>query len=115
MQTTVQTIDADGLRGMIEKFEDFALVEVLREEHYRKGHIPGAMQIPVEDLKERAEQELPDKGRHVVVYCGSRSCPKSREAARILQEMGYAHVTDFEDGKQGWEDAGYMLERRAVP
>jgi rhodanese-related sulfurtransferase len=43
----------------------------LPEPAFRKAHIPGAINLPVDQVRQRAQQVLPDKGAEIVVYCGS--------------------------------------------
>jgi rhodanese-related sulfurtransferase len=46
------------------------ILDVLTPERYATGHIPGAINIPFGDLRERAASELPDPAREIVAYCG---------------------------------------------
>lgn len=46
------------------------ILDVLATEIHAKGHIPGAINIPLEQLRERAPVELPDRQREIIVYCG---------------------------------------------
>lgn len=47
-----------------------AVLDVLSREAYTAGHLPGAINIPVVELRERAPVELPDHDQAIVVYCG---------------------------------------------
>lgn len=66
------------------------LVDVRTPAEYAAEHVPGAVNIPVQDL-ERRLMELGSTDRAVVVYC--RSGARSASAARLLREAGY-QVTD---------------------
>lgn len=88
--------------------ELFKLVEVLSEDDYKKGHISGAINIPLDKLEEKAPVQL-QKNETIVVYCGSYSCGASTKAAKKLIEMGYTNVLDFKASKKGWVDAGFPL------
>jgi ArsR family transcriptional regulator len=46
------------------------ILDVLASETHATGHVPGAMNIPLEQLRERAPLELPDRQREIIVYCG---------------------------------------------
>ena len=46
------------------------ILDVLSPEAYAHGHIPGALNIPVKDIRARAPVELPDRNQEVIVYCG---------------------------------------------
>lgn len=46
------------------------VIDVLPAESYAMGHIPGAINIPVESITSRAREILPDRLAEIVVYCG---------------------------------------------
>ena len=54
----VKFIAIEQLLEMQENKEDFKLVEVLKEDGYREGHIPGAINIPVNNMHEAAPKLL---------------------------------------------------------
>ena len=58
----------DGLRTRMRDHR-VVILDVLAPEIYAKGHIPGAINIPLEELHERAPLELPDRQREIIVYC----------------------------------------------
>lgn len=88
--------------------EPFKLVEVLSEDDYKKGHILGAINIPLDKIEKKASDQL-QKNETIVVYCGSYSCGASTKAAKKLTAMDYAKVLDFKASKKGWVDAGFPL------
>jgi rhodanese-related sulfurtransferase len=45
------------------------VVETLAPERYREAHIPGALNIPPERIKELAPQMLPDRQAEIITYC----------------------------------------------
>jgi rhodanese-related sulfurtransferase len=90
--------------------EKFTLVDVLSEESYKEGHIPGAINIPLGNLESLAERYL-DRKDTIVVYCGSYSCQASTKATKKLLEMGYENTLDFKAGKRGWQHAGLKLKK----
>jgi rhodanese-related sulfurtransferase len=90
--------------------EKFKLVEVLPDESYREGHIPGAINMPLEKLETLAKGNL-KKNDTIVVYCGDYTCEASTKAARKLLEMGYKNILDFKGGKREWIHAGFKLHK----
>ena len=108
MRRHLELITLERLLEMRENGERFTLVEVLPEPSFKEGHLPDAINIPVESLETEAPRLL---GRHdkVVVYCGGYMCAASTKAARKLAEMGYKHALDFKAGKNGWKAAGFPL------
>jgi rhodanese-related sulfurtransferase len=70
-QTKIKTIEREELEKKIESKERFFLVETLSEEKYRQAHLPDALNLPPDRLKELAPIVLPDKDALVIVYCAS--------------------------------------------
>jgi phage shock protein E len=68
------------------------LVDVRTPGEFIAGHIPGAINIPVQQLDARMS-ELQPKDAAVVVYC--RSGHRSGNAARMLKSAGFAAVHDL--------------------
>ncbi len=73
--------------------EDVVVLDVRTQEEYDAGHIPDALLLPDTELKQRAEELLPEKDQTILVYC--RSGRRSANAARQLLELGYTKVFDF--------------------
>jgi rhodanese-related sulfurtransferase len=67
----VATISRDELKQKIDRADPFQLVETLPEYMYRERHLPGAVNLPPNQVKELAPKLLPDKDADIVVYCGS--------------------------------------------
>ena len=65
----VATITRDELKAKIDRRDKFTLIEALAEEYYRRGHLPGALNIPMDRVRELAPELVPDKNADVVVYC----------------------------------------------
>jgi rhodanese-related sulfurtransferase len=107
----IATIDRAELAARLERGEPLILVEVLPEKYYRKSHLPGAINIPIEVLRERAALLLPDRSVPIVVYCADLACRNSSLAATWLMANGYTEVYDYADGKQDWIAAGMPTER----
>ncbi len=102
-------ITREALKGMIDRNEDFILVDVLSPECYKEEHIPRSINIPLEDIENKAK-ELLKEGKEIVVYCGSLQCTMSSQAAERLTKLGFKDVYDYEGGLQDWKDAELPLE-----
>jgi rhodanese-related sulfurtransferase len=82
---------------------DVTVIDVRPEEEYRAGHIPGALSVPVAQLKRRLP-EIP-KGREVVAYCRGPYCVYSVEAVAILRRHGY-QARRADEGLPDWRASG---------
>ena len=107
--TMLEFVTMERLLEMKENNEEFTLVEALPEKNYKEGHIPGAVNVPPDQVDEKAS-EL-DKDKLVIVYCASYKCPASTKVVRKLQELGFKKVLDFKAGKQAWINAELELEK----
>jgi rhodanese-related sulfurtransferase len=89
---------------------DITVVDVRPAEEYQAGHIPGALSVPVPELKRRL-REIP-KDREVIAYCRGRYCVYSLDAVTLLRSQGY-RARRAEEGLPDWRAAGLPLERGA--
>lgn len=73
--------------------EDVIILDVRTQAEFAEGHIPNALLLPDNEIKQRAEELLPDKEQTILVYC--RSGRRSELAAKVLIQLGYTNVYDF--------------------
>jgi len=67
----VPAISRDELKMKIERGDQFLLVETLPAATYHHAHLPGAINLPPDQVTQLAPTLLPDKGADIVVYCAS--------------------------------------------
>jgi len=96
---THQTITAEAAHTFMADGAPYILVDVRTIEEFQTAHIPGALLLPLPELRELAESELPDKTARIFLYC--RSGRRSAEAANLLVSLGYTNVYDF-GGIENW-------------
>ena len=65
----VSTISRDELKRKIDRGELFLLVETLPAAAYHHAHLPGAINLPPDQITQLAPTILPDKTADIVVYC----------------------------------------------
>ena len=87
------------LREMMEMEDGHVIVDVRRQDEYRKGHIPGAVLIPNESISVAPPEQLPDKDQVILIYC--RTGARSKQAAQKLADMGYTNLYEF-GGIMNW-------------
>jgi rhodanese-related sulfurtransferase len=76
------------------------LVDVRTPAEYETGHIPTAINIPVDVIATKPPTE--QKDALIIVYC--RSGNRSATARKILMDLGYTNVVDF-GAVSNWTDA----------
>jgi rhodanese-related sulfurtransferase len=101
------------LKAMIDRNDEFVLLDVRPQEFFLKGSLPGAENIPFHDdnFAVMVKKMLPEKSTPVVIYCQNADCQASAKAAAQLAEMGYKNVSDYEKGYDHWLEMGYSLDR----
>ncbi len=105
---TMEAVEGEELLRRV-KSGQVTVLDVRPPEEYRAGHIPGALSIPVGELKARLG-ELP-KGREVVAYCRGPYCVMAVEAVELLRKKGFkAHR--MEQGVVDWRARGWRVETR---
>ena len=92
-EVVYMNITAQEAKVLMESRTDYVILDVRTREEFDQGHIPGAVLIPDTEIRERAEETLPDKDQLVLVYC--RSGRRSKLAAEALVELGYTNIQEF--------------------
>jgi rhodanese-related sulfurtransferase len=108
--------------GKVPEVEPFKLNEQLRSEsppqildvrtgrEFRKGHIEGAVHVPISKLRSRVD-ELPfDRQKPVVTICltAHRSIP----AVRVLNARGFKNVAQLAGGMMAWRRSGFPTKSK---
>ncbi len=104
----VEELTKDELWERIQSKDKLVVLDVRPHEEYKAGHIPGAISIPLDELKKRVK-ELP-KGKQIVAYCRGPLCALAPDATRYLKSKGY-RVKRLVEGAPDWEAAGLPLSR----
>ena len=108
----MDTVSTEELRQRLDENEATP-VFVLSELLFEKEHIPGAINIPEEEVDERFSEEF-DEGEEVIIYCASESCQAAPRVGQKLEAMGFENVREYEPGLEGWRERGLPLEGSAV-
>ncbi|HEY6968116.1 MAG TPA: rhodanese-like domain-containing protein [Candidatus Angelobacter sp.] len=69
METELRSISRDDLKKKLDAKEYFFLVETLAPQFYNHGHLPGAINLPPDQVRQLAPTVLPDKNAEIIVYC----------------------------------------------
>ena len=102
----LEAVEGDDLLRRVRAGE-VTVLDVRPDEEYRAGHIPGALSIPVSELKARL-RELP-RSREIVAYCRGPYCVMAAEAVQILRAKGFA-AHRMEEGVVEWRARGWRVE-----
>ena len=96
---------------LVDRLQDGTAVvlDVRPEDEFALGHVPGALNIPLDEL-ERRLTELPTD-QEIVAYCRGAYCVLSFEAVAALRLKGF-RVRRLEEGFPEWKAAGFLVEAR---
>jgi len=101
-----EAVDADELLRRV-RSGTVTVLDVRPIEEYRAGHVPGAIAIPVAELKARLS-ELP-KGRDIVAYCRGPYCMMAIEAVELLRKKGF-NAQHMKHGVADFRARGWHVE-----
>lgn len=102
----VTQLDPNQLHEIIRK-KKVQVVDVRAPDEWRRGHLPGAIHIPLAALPERAG-EL-DASIPIVLHC--KGGGRSSIATSFLQASGVDAVANLTGGYDGWVAEGFEVER----
>ena len=84
----------------------YAIIDARPEIKFFEGHLPGAINIAWQEMKDRLGELPKDKNTKLVFYCGGTKCDLSGKAAALALQNGYNNVAVFSAGEPGWRDGG---------
>lgn len=97
--TYIEMITTNEVKKIIDDYDNYTdtvIVDVRTNDEYESGHIKGAVNVPVSEIKSIDIS----KDKKIVVYC--RSGSRSNTAAKELIELGYEKVYDM-GGINDWK------------
>ena len=97
-------ICASALKELSERRGEALLVDVRTPSEYAAGHVPGAINIPMEQVEARLEDLNP--GSPIVLICQSGG--RAQLTARLLEGCG-KQVTVLDGGTSAWVKAGFPV------
>jgi molybdopterin/thiamine biosynthesis adenylyltransferase/rhodanese-related sulfurtransferase len=98
----IQEVGLDEARALIANH--VPVLDVREPVEVEQGMLEGALHIPLGQVADRVETELPNKSTPVLIYCAGGI--RSYAAAEIMQALGYADPVSLAPGFNGWKQAG---------
>lgn len=108
LKVTLGPVEMQHLMEDPQEKNNFTLIDVRSREGYQEEHVPGAINIPEEELENRLS-EIP-KDKAVIVYCWTITCHLAAHAGLTLAKHGY-FVRELEGGIQEWKENDMPVER----
>lgn len=100
----ISTTEAYQLWAQKDK-SSFIFLDVRTPSEYQDGHIPGAINMPIQTLSEHL-QDIP-KNKQLYLYC--ESGVRASRAATLLRNSGFKKVYNYEASMRGWRNASYPI------
>lgn len=108
---TTPTVDSPTLAERLGNGSDPTLIDVRTPGEFEAGHIPGAVNVPLDELKASLDQlrTVLDDHHDVVLVC--RSGARAGQAQEALQAAGLTSPTVLSGGIVDWERTGGAVNR----
>lgn len=93
------------------------IVDARDASDYVAGHIPGAVNLPYDQVVTDAErlEKFDAKGKPIIVYCGGGTCELSMNLGFALVQAGQKKVVVYMGGWPEWSTSGYPVAKGATP
>ena len=110
-ENVYQTVTLDQVRRLLEQKKAF-FIDARNAEDFRKGHIPGAWNIPALEMEQYFDTlvTLPS-GSTAVIYCNGVDCHLGKMLIDFLKELHFTNLYLYDEGWDGWEKAKLPVER----
>lgn len=102
----IKQIDAIQLKKMLDKKDDFTLIDCREEDELIEAQIAGAIHMPLSNFTQQMN-ELKDKNKKIVIFC--RGGVRSDRACQILEDQGFTDLANVEGGIMAWLNEGYDI------
>lgn len=100
-------VSVGQLERLIDRGQPLQLVDVRTPQEYSLAHIPGAINIPMEELAIRLEDIRTDSPAVLICHSGRRA-----ELCRSTMAKQVANPTVLVGGTKAWQDAGHRVVGR---
>ena len=107
-----EAVDTVPLAAAKQDFDHRAavFVDARSSKMYAVGHIPGALNLPIDGTTSWLRQKLSPypKDAKIIAYCSGSRCQSSRRLAkRLVEELDYRRVYVLTEGLPAWLSAGF--------
>jgi len=104
------SLEAVSRKELLQRSKDglVTVLDVRPSEEYEVGHIPGALNVPLDEIEQHLAT-LP-KDQEVIAYCRGEYCVLAFEAVAALRKKGFT-ARRLEEGFPEWRAAGLPVAR----
>lgn len=87
----------------------FLLIDVRSEKEFADGHVPQAINIPLDKIAAHPDILNISKDMPIILYC--RSGYRANKAGNILWQNGYTNLRHLKGDMLAWEKSGLPIEK----
>ena len=103
-------VTPDRLKEEQKKGSKVTIIDLQDAHAYEHAHVPGAVNIPMDQFEGEYAKVLHDKDAIVVAYGEYDELGKGTRAAEILAAAGFQKLGHIVGGLKGWQEKGYPTE-----
>jgi rhodanese-related sulfurtransferase len=104
-------ISQQELLQQMQSVPDMLLIDVRSPDEFSMGHVPGAVNIPYQELADRLGDVRPRHEKGVVLYCESGR--RAGIAEGILRKAGLDNIRHLEGDMSAWRQSKLPIEKDA--
>ncbi len=90
--------------------ENLLILDTREESEFSSGHIKGALNIPMSQIKKRIDELEKYKSSSVLLYC--RSGNRSNHTGKILSNAGFDNIQNLAGGMMAWGTANLPVTKK---
>jgi rhodanese-related sulfurtransferase len=105
----VPEIDADELNARLTEHRPLKIIDVRSGAEWRRSHIAGAVNVPINELKARLASLQLDAQQPIIAIC--LSAHRSIPAVRLLRAQGFENTVQLKGGMLTWWNKHYPTEQ----
>lgn len=101
------SVSVHQLKVAMDSHDFGTVLDVRTPEEYIQGHIEGSILIPEEEIGPKISSLVPDITTKLYVLCATGR--RSKNAVKLLRQMGYSHALNVRGGISDWMSKGYKV------
>ena len=105
----IEECDIHQVKAMLDKEEDFSLVDVREDREWIQGHIAGASHLGKGVIERDIGNVIVNKDKLIVLYCQGGF--RSALAGENLKKMGYKNVLSMSGGFSDWLNNNFPIDK----
>ena len=102
------TIDRQDLAARISDASAPVIFDVRSEKEFGSGHIPGAVNLPYDEVADRMAGQALDPDEEIIVYCESGR--RAAVAEEAFRHAGFTGIRHLEGDMRGWRESDLPCE-----